>query len=65
MAAKEPARAINRAMVMGAHVVRVMSGWHRSIVPTTELFPPLGIPMGRYGAAGLQCLKAAQCEGSG
>ena len=35
MAAKEPARAISRAMVMGARVVRVMSGWHRSIVPTT------------------------------
>lgn len=41
MAAKEPARAISRAMVMGAHVVRVMSGWHRSTAPTTASFLPV------------------------
>ncbi|WP_156779447.1 hypothetical protein [Synechococcus sp. BL107] len=43
----------------GARVVRVMSGWHRCIVPTTGRFNgPTRLRL-------LEWLKAAQCEGCG
>ncbi|MDA7437101.1 hypothetical protein N8463_00575 [Synechococcus sp. AH-601-P06] len=45
--------------------MRVISGWHRSIVPTTASFPLRVVLTGRQGAAGLAWLKAAQCEGCG
>ena len=43
----------------GARVVRVMSGWHRCIVPTTGRFN------GPTRRRLLEWLKAAQCEGCG